>query len=692
MEQTVDLTSDANVRIELVGNPTLLCPMLEHISGQRAGMVANNLPQAVIVDGAETARIQSGYETKYGRYCIDPAHRDHDVQVLQVIPKLTRLSDEKGRIIRSPETTVVYLDTETPEPTVGYFTIPDYVMLHSGFGYYTKKQNMHELVPANVIPKDMTFVSAPNHDGDLYNLGVNANVCFMGLWETTDDAFIISERFRKKLRHTSVDQRVIAIDADHIPLNLYGDHETYKIFPDIGEQVRDDGRLVGLREYTENDLLISDITPEALRTPGLYDDIYVAPAGATVVDVSVFVAKSKYQQLKSFPNYAQIIRYQDSLNAYYSAIIRCYDECVKNRYAISPEFNQLVVQAKSRSLNSEYRDLILCNKKEPIKLIYLIITFASKVDISRGFKLTSREGAKGVVSDIRPTEDMPSYMNGTERVYADICITGQSPFNRLNSSQNYEQFINYASDVIVQRCKDGVIPYDQQYEYVLGFLKTVRPVFSEWIRMKTSATPDLRTRFLESVYQEGIFHIISPYSKSITPNMIMDVCSTYDIHHVPISYFQYDENGNRYQVDTKYGGIIGSKYMYLLGKIPLDGLSAIGFGCVSQFNLPIKTSDNDMKQQFMFAQTPCRYGEDETAVLCMSLGPEMVCRILGLYSNCVPAQELLKMHLLTDPYPTRLGSVEMTTKDIVDQATNNKIFQHMFGACGLQLVQRKEGV
>lgn len=680
------MTSDSNCRPELVGTPALCSPMVEHSSSQRVLMFGSNLPQAVIVDGAEVARIQSGYETKYGRYCIDPAARDHDVQVLQVIPKLTKLSNENGQIIRNPETTVVYLDLV--DQTVGYFTVPDYVLLHSGFGYHTKKHNLHELVPNNVIPKDMKFVEAPNHEGDLYKLGVNANVCYVPLWETTDDAFIISKRFQEKLRHTAVDQRVITIDADHIPLNLYGDEANYKIFPDIGEKVRDDGVILGIREYTVNSLL-SDVTSDSLRSWGLHDDVYVAPAGATVLDVSVYTAKSKYATLKSISTYNQIMRYQDSLDAYYTAVIRCYDKCVAEGMAISPDFSQLVVSAKSKSYASAYRDLILCNKKDPVELIYLIITYSSTVDISRGFKLTSREGAKGVVSDIRPTEDMPYYMNGSEKVYADIAIAAQSPFNRLNSSQNYEQWINYSSDVIVQRCRDNVIPYDEQYNYILGFLQHIRPLYAEFIDNEMGQTPETRNTFVQGVLKEGIYHIISPYTKSITPEMVLSVSEDYGIDHVPMFYHQYDENGNRYKIDMKYKGIIGSKYMFLLGKIPMDGLSAIGFGYVSQFNLPVKTADKDMKQQSLFGWTPCRYGEDETAILTMSLGPKLVCRILGLYSNCIPAKTLLKHHLLTDPYPTRLDKIEMTDNEIIESATNNMLFRHMFAACGFQLVQEK---
>lgn len=683
-------TSDLTMSPKVVGSPLLLSPLAAHISSQRAKMFGSNLSQAMVVHGNEVARIQSGYENKYGRYCVDPTWREHDVQILDIIPKFSQLSNESG-VIHNPEFTVIYKDVETPDPTVGYFTVPDYVLLHSKFGYFTKKSNINELRPDSYIPKDMKFVEAPNHENQLYNLGVNANTCYMPLWGTTNDAFIVSESFRRKLEHTEIDQKVILIGTNYIPLNLYGDDENYKTFPDIGECVRDDGVIFAMREHTA-DSLIADITADSLRVPsGVHDEVYTAPAGARVLDVNIFINKSRFNELKSIGTYAQFAKYQESLNVYYNNIIGCYNRYLREGLKISPQFASLVVQAKGRCYNGEFRDLVLYCKKEPIDLIYLVITYASSHGVTKGYKITSRDGAKGVISDVWPDEDMPSYQNGSQVVHADLLITGESPFNRLNTSQLYEQFINYSSDIIVQRCRDGLIGDDEaQYNYIMNYIATVRPIYAELINEMYGNTPASRAAFANTVRMQGIFFVLPPFCGTITPQMIIDVSNTFDIHHAPIWYHQYDENGNRYRVDVKDQGIIGSKYVMLLGKLPLDTLSAIEFGYSSQFNLPVKTTNADTKQQSMFGRTPGRYGEDETAILTMSLGPKTVCRLLGLYSNCLIAQDLLKKHLLTDPYPTRLDHIEMSDDDIIRQSINVKIFSHLFAAAGWRLVQEGE--
>ena len=687
MEQQ-EAISDATMRQELVGTCLLLSPLCQHISSQRGAMFGRNLPQAMIVDGCETARIQSGYETKYGRYCIDPAARDHDAQILDIIPKFASISNEVGGMIHNPLSYVLYLDVETPEPTVDYFEVPDYVFLHNKFGYHTKKHNMNHLVANNFIPKDMKFVEAPNHDDELYNLGVNANVIYMPLWGTTNDAFIISESFKEKLKYTEVNQKVIPIGLNYIPLNLYGDENNYKAFPDIGETVNDSGCIFAMREHNA-DSLIADITPESLRKTSTHDERYPAPVGAKVLDVTIFINKNRYNDLRQADKkevgysstYAQFLRYQNSLNTCYTAIIDCYFK-YKDQYRISPKFSSLVKEAMSWCYNDKYKDLSLYCKKDPIDFMYLVLTYSSKQNVTLGNKITSRDGAKGVISQIRPREDMPYYQNGSRRVYADLVITGESPFNRLNTSQNYEQYINYASDVIVQRCRDGLIPREKMYDYIMHFIGLIRPIYEKFLREETANNPD---EFIDTVLNEGIYYIIIPFCNNITPEMVLRVSQEYDVHQAPIYYNEIDEHGNKYQVAVKDKTIIGSKYVMLLGKLPIDTLSAIEFGYTSQFNLPIKPTSNDIKQQNRFNCTPNRWGEDETAITTASAGARTVVRTLGMYSNCTAAQDLLKKHLLLDPYPTRLQNVEMSDEEVILQAGNVKLFAHMFAAAGYQL-------
>lgn len=680
--------SDTTMRLELVGSTMVLSPFVANISSQRGGMVGKNLPQVMITDGCETARIQSGFETKFGRYCIDPAGRDHDVQILDIIPKYMGICNENGDLIHSPESTIIYLDTETETPTIGYFTIPDYIFLHSKFGYKTKKLNTNQLVPNSFISKDTKFVEAPNHDDELYKMGVNANVVYMPLWGTTNDAFIISDELQKKLGYTEINQFTVAVGTNYIPLNLYGDETNYKAFPDIGEKVRDDGMIFAMRECNTNSL-IADITSDSLRIPSLHDKSYEVPAGAEILDVDIFIHKNRFMELSTIDKkdsgfsgtYAQFVRYQTSLNNYYTAIIDCYSR-YKDRYALSPAFSSLVKDCMSWCYNDKYKDLILYCKKDPVDLIYITITYCNKKNVNKGFKVTSRDGAKGVVSDIWKKKDMPSYQNGSTRVYADIVITGESPFNRLNTSQLYEQFINYASDVVVQRCRDGVIPENRQYEYLMHLVGLVRPILEKFYREQTAKDHD---EFVRTVKAQGLYYVISPFTNSISPEMIRKISKEYDIKHVPISYYQYDENGNRYKVDVKYPSYIGSKYVMLLGKLPQDALSAIEYGYTSQFNLPVKPTSNDVKQQSLFGRTPGRYGEDETSILTCSSGATTVTRLLGIYSNCPTSQKLLKHHLLKDPYPTKLPRVEMSNKEVIQQSINTKLFTHMWAAAGYQL-------
>lgn len=682
---SADYLSDVTVNPKFVGLSLPLAPFAAHISSQRSKMFIGNLAQAMIVHGNEVARIQSGYENKYGRYCINPAARDHDVQILDIIPKFSQLSNENGPI-HNPEYTVIYKDVETPEPIVDYFTIPDYVLLHSKFGYFTKKLNMHELRPDGFIPKDMKFVEAPNHDGNQYNLGVNARVCYMPLWGTTNDAFIISETLRKKLEYTEIDQKVIQIKSSEIPLNLYGDDDNYKPFPDIGEYVRDDGNLIATRELSENSL-IADITAESLRTPNVHHDHVVqAIAGAQVIDVTIFINKSKFNDLKQISTYNQFAKYQDSMNVYYDNIIDAYRRYVREGYKISDHFSAHVTESMERSHRGEFRDLILACKKEDIDLIYLAITYAKTHSVTKGYKLTSRDGAKGVISDVWPEEDMPSYQCGSKVIHADLVITGESPFNRLNISQLYEQFINYASDVITQRCVDGVIgDYEQQYLYIIDYISTVRLNYGRMIDEMYGKSPELRAAFVQDVQKFGIYFHIPSFSASITPEMVLEVSRKFNIDHAPMWYYQYDENGRRYRIDIKTRGIIGSKYIMLLGKLPIDSLSAVGFSYVSQFKLPVKSTNNDVKQESTFGRTPCRYGEDETALETMSFGAMATTRLLGIYSNCPEAQNMLKYALLSDPYPTRLTHIAMSDEDIVKRAINVKIFNHLLAACGIRI-------
>lgn len=673
-----EFVSDLNVPPQLVGTPALLAPMLHQTSSQRALMLSSNVPQVMVVHGAETARIQTGFETKYGRYELDSSARDQDVQILEIVPKF-KLDISKNQINYNPTITVVYVGCD--DNLIGSFDVNTYTSLHNGFGYINKKMNQHNLSKGNFIDKNMKFQTAPNHDNGLYNLGVNAKVCYIPMWDTTDDAFVISKSLAKKLEHTVIETLTIDIHPDDIPLNLYGDYDDYKCFPDIGESVRQDGIILGFRTLGKSSFL-SDLTQEALMRPDHnHDELHMAPVGAEIIDVEIFTNHKKYQELCT-GIYSQMMTYQTQYHNYYATMIDIYEKYKKANYQVRPEFNALITQYKGLCYFRGGKGMLLMNKKEPVDFIQIRLTYAYTRKVSRGFKLTSRDGAKGVISSIWEDEDMP---NG-----ADLLIAGESPFNRLNLGQNTEQFITFFADTIQGTINSLNMSTDNAYEYILEAIHDVRPVYAKFIRERTSRQ-DLKEQFVQACKEDGLYFIIPPFTNSITPEMMSNIIKKYNLEQSSLVYNATHADGTKERIETKFKTIVGSKYIYLLGKIPVDQLSCIEFGYVNQFKTPTKPKAKSTKTQSLFKQTPIRFGEDECAILTMSVGSALTCRLMGLYSNSPVAINELQYELLTHPKPTTLKSIKMTTESIIKTCSNINIFKHQLAATGYYIKRIGEG-
>lgn len=683
-----EFAEDVNVDLRLVGSPVLLSPFLQCISSQRSLMLSSNEPQVMVLDGAEVAKIQTGFESKYGKYEFDGSMRDQDIQILEVIPKFR--IDMNNRVRSNPKVTVIYLGAD--DNKIGCFDVDAYTALYSGFGYINKRLNHHLLQKGQFVSADTKFQTSPNHDDELYKMGVNAKVCYLPMWEATNDAFVISDRLQKKCEHTVIDSVTLEIHPDDIPLNLYGDDDQYRCIPDIGEKIRDDGIIMGFRTLNKSSFL-SDMTAEELKNPEyLHDELHVAPAGAEVIDIEIFTNHKKYPELCT-GIYSQLMKYQDQYHNYWAAIIDTYEKYHKEGYECRPEFNNLVTKCKGWCYTRGGKQMILMNKKEPVDFIHLKITYTYTRKISKGYKLTGRDGAKGVISGVWPLEDMPKFADGTT---ADIMISGDSPFNRLNGGQYYEQGINAAGELVQKYLNENtwISEYTSrkqyfeneihnEYEYCIEFLNTVKPTYA---RLIYDQTKNMQEAFVNEVKENGFFWVIPPFSKSIDPDVFLKLSNKFGLEVHPVTYNAHNyQDGTVRKVTTYTTHLIGDKYLYLLGKIPRDQINAIEFGYVSQLMTPIKPTSKSLKTQSLFGQTPNRYGEDEIAIMTMSLGPATTARFAGIYSNSPVAQQELQRLLLTSDKPTALRNIGMTTKEVIESSSNISIFKHQLAAIGFEI-------
>lgn len=677
-----EFQSDLTVRPEVIGTPSLLVHFLQNTSSQRALMQANAIVQAEVISGCECARIQTGFETKYGKYQFDASSRDQDIQILAVIPKF-EINIKNDQVRNNPTITVIYLGSD--DNRIGYFDVNSYTLLHKGFGYINKKMNQFQLQPGDFVPKDVKFITAPNHDDRIYNLGTQANVCYLPMWDTTDDAFVISKSLAKKCDHTVIDEVIINIKPESMPLNLYGDDQNYRCMPDIGEKVRDDGIIMAFRQKNEQSFL-TDLTAKALCRPEyLHDDIFKTMGGAEIIDIQVFTNNRIYPNLDAVGPFGQLVHYQDQHNKYYAKIIDEYERLKKEGYKCRPEFTNLVTKCKGWCYTrGNGRTMILMDKKEPIDFIRVKVTYAYTQHVSIGSKLTGLDGSKGVVSAIWEDEDMPVGPNG---VRADMLITGESPFNRLNSGQLTEQFINYASEVVAGRIAMKQIPEKDAYKYAIDYIREIRPVYADYIEQNLT-TPELKEEFVEAIKENGFYFVIPSFSKAITPDMFLRIAKKYGVDQGHFTYNRVNPDGTKTKITTKCKGIVGGKYIYLLGKRPIDQLSVVEFGHVNQFMTPKKPNSKLVKAECIHGQTPMRYGEDEVANLTSIIGATPTARLTGLYSNSPTALRKLHNCLLTNPHPSALLNIGMSTKEIIETSSNIAMFKHLFAEIGYELKEQ----
>jgi len=689
---TSSIAEDMAVRPELLGLHVLLNPFPQFDSSQRLTMEVSHTSQAMVVSGAETPDIGTGWMDQIGKY--EMTTETHGPgNVIAVIPKYVQMIDAAYSIKSNPSWTVIYHDDETD--TVSYFEIKDYADLGGTFGYRMKK--IDRVVPevGSYIAKNDKFRTSPNHTADGYALGVNANVVYMAHPSTAEDAFVISDRLAAKLSHTAINTVSVSIESTDIPINLYGDMNSYKVMPDIGDKVRADGRLLGTRTVrqskggkNDNDtdqVLITDVSAAALRTPSdIYDRIIQAPPGAEIIDVEIFVNQKRWNEISSKELYAQLVHYQNQRTRYYEEVINVYNSIRNRGYRLSPEFNNLVTNCKGWCMTRDGRNMTLMNKKEPVDFINLKITYAYTRDVNNGFKISDLHGAKGVVAKIVPLQQMPCDEYGN---YADLIIVTESPCNRLNCGQLYEQYFNHVKGVVARQAGDIAATGDLEgaFNHILKFCDITWPKFGQIVRQNVQ-TREALEEFIHDTVKGNMKIVIPPTCKSISSDLILKLAKEFGIRRAPLQITNFDEmSGQMITTTTKFDGLIGSKYVLLIGKLPLAQMLGCSFAFVSQFLTPIKPGSKIAKSESIIGKTPVRFGEDEVRILVMSIGARETARLLGLYGNSPKAVERLMDQLLNAEKPTCIGSIDMTDEQIIKYSVVVNQFHHMMLVCGLDL-------
>lgn len=366
----------------------------------RGTMFSSHFAQRPVIAGSEPDLIQTGVVEEFGKYTFS-VKMPEDGTILRVIPRY-KSSFEDGEHHFNPETLVVYRSHETGQ--VGFFILPYHASYHPVFGFkYEQKEAAKRIEYMAEFQKDTIFADSPAVKGEShYTYGKNLNICYMSHPNVGLDGYVINRDALKHYKFKIYETRSIDLGANSVPLNLYGDDENYKCFPDIGEYIREDGLLMARRAFDPSlsPALLS--TKDLRKVDFLFDEkVYVRAGKGRIVDLTVIRSENVNRQLPEEMT-KQLQKYADSNVRFYDDIVKLEEYLIKESRQqgrngiinVSPGLQRLIVTAKGMTNNTSNprNPLSLTYKREPLNTWRLTFTIEYEMNLDRGFKLTCCSG------------------------------------------------------------------------------------------------------------------------------------------------------------------------------------------------------------------------------------------------------------------------------------------------------------
>lgn len=711
----------------LLSVPHCNVPLAEQVSASRLDMYRSQTGQTLIIDGAEFPQLFSGFEWNLGQYEMSGTSRPDDLQILDVVPKYL-IRAFNGRLTNNPTRTVIGKDSKG---VIHYFNLNSYYMGSDGFGYETQFKNTHLLMKDSLLEKDVVLAHSKARQGEKYCTGANLQTAYLTVPETIEDALVISESAADKLTSTAIHEMIINIKPNEHPINHYGDDETYKFLPDIGEKVGDDGILCAFR-YVDQNSFASDMKPSEMKEiQAMHDHVIRTPPGAEILDIDVFpCARSRDKVPWSI--FAQVEPYIDAARQYWERIIEVYEQ-LGGKYKLSPAFNTLVTEAYmyASAYGSRIKDIphrkiqFVDRKEETVEFLQIRIVYKYKRRPGvPGFKLCDRYGTKGIECVVVPNDHMPVDEHGFR---AEVMVHPGSVIARMNPSQLTEQFLNRCSEFVRRRLEE-VYPTnpDKAVSMLFDYFNDVNPNYHDLIlkvrntkegkyalveecikdRIYLNSPPFLETMYDDYAYERGMAKFAEKNPKrakemmiedgfnpedllpaeAYPENLVLKLAKKWGVEESPVVFKIKEADGTIKEIKSRENVCIGPRYTHILYKIPSP--SSPGVSYVSHHGIPMK-GPSEAKMATMAAPTSLREGEDELRILLADIFAEDMLRFTGLQSASLTAVNHVTEALLSAKYPMNIEQFDISTEKIRDTHAPIMLLRHMMATIGVDVANTR---
>lgn len=498
------------------------------IASSRLQMFSSHIGQHLDIAGAMPPYHKTGMELEYGKTTFSikmPA----DGMILKIFDMYPRLRHSK----QNPISYVMY-ETISADPqqngVIGIFEVPKFGSQHQYFGYdYVPGPALNKLVPGTRVKEGEVFYQTKSvHPvtGE-YMYGTQCNVAFMSHVGIAEDGIVISRaalhKFKFKLYHT----RIVEWGSDSYPLPIHthvmpNGEIVRKIFPDIGDLVREDGMLMAIRKLDDYHN-ITELDERGLTEINPFFDT------CTYVNAAAGIARGKVIDIRVHHNPRSVVSnvpdgLDEQVGGYFQSrramLEDVYGEYRRlkheqgKRLKLAPRFRQVAREALSMYAGLDPKTtpnlpkgesmggtepVRIVNRKAPLDAWRVEFVIEMEIMPYIGCKLTGLYGDKGVICAIADPEEMPVDADGNR---AELIMDGDSTVNRMNAGRFYQTYVNGASRDLLKRVRDRLAN---------AGIEMVAPGMEERLRKLDNDTPIVRDCWLEMA---SFYSVVSDHMRS----------------------------------------------------------------------------------------------------------------------------------------------------------------------------------
>ena len=580
-------------KLEKTLGKCLMQPHSNTNSASRKLMLSPQQDQRFALYDSEVPIVSTGYENIFGENNSSFITSDREYVIIAKIPKF----------IDHPEHQYIAVLKDLNSP---FYTVIERIHYHhntENYGYinnneYIDSKNIGDIIYSGDVIRKSTAYDENNNRQD----GRNAITAYMSLGLDMEDGFIISESFAKKLDAPLINKIPVMINDNNISLNLMGDDNNYKSFPDINEYIKD-GILYASRLEKKEECLFSQ-SVDRLRKTFISDDKYTTKG--KVVDIDIYCNDPE----KLYSNYynSQLLKHYNNSMRYSTEIVNCLSDIVNNPNNMASYDLKKLFLLHQRILK---KDTWTKDKKFNFCMLEFVVEERNQVQV--GDKIADRYGGKGVIAAILPDDRMPRLETGE---IVEVIIDSNSTVGRLNPGQLFEISTNFIGSRLLQYINMGINPPGEEAQMYLKFLEIVAPTQHKFIkdRFDNNMSDEEIGVYLNGIIESGdIYTCAEPISESLSLSKLELLYNEFPwIQPYKIIVPMEGSNGNVRYIHSRRKLVAGKKYYYRLKQYAKEKASATSLSATNIKGLNTKSRANkDYKSPY--SSTPTTFGNMEHA-------------------------------------------------------------------------------